>query len=144
VSARVNFVVTAETLRADAASSGAEDELELERAGTVRLEAGRMLRVLAATRPDVASAVVATRDERRVQASMLDAIDARRRAMLGLRRVLDARGADPVIDSRVDELEAVWRADWNESLRATREAMTRLQGARQALGLEPAPEEGIR
>jgi hypothetical protein len=144
VSRRVNFLVSAETLRQDAVLSRAGDKVELERFGAVRLEIGRMGRLLRQTRPRVAAAKVTTPDEQHVQDDMLAAIDARLRALTQLEVALDALGDDKVPASRDEELEDRWRASWDESLRLAREATTTMQDSRAMLGLEPGPEDGIR
>ena len=74
---------------------------------------------------------------------MLEAIDARLRSTGELTLALKAAGngsADTVVDTRWE----TWRASWDASLRAAREATTTMQAAREELGLVPAPEESIR
>lgn len=143
VSARVNFLVTAETLRRDAVESGSGEAVELERTGQVRVELRRMRDVLAAARPNVAGANVSSEQQRQLQQLLLAAIDARRRSLVELDLALDAIAAE-LADSVVDERYDAWDASWNESLRAAREATTMLQDRRAQLGLEPALEESIR
>ena len=143
VSARINFLVAAETLRADAVDADAGDEIERERAGVVRIEAERMKDVLAAARPKVAAVPVRTQAQQQVQQLLLEAIDVRARAMGELLAAIQAQGRG-LGDSIVEERTATWRASWNESLRATREATTITQDARAELGLEPAREEALR
>lgn len=143
VSARINFLVAAETLRADAVEGNAGDEIERRRAGVVRIEAERMKDVLAAARPKVAAIPVRTTAQQQVQQLLLEAIDVRSRAIGELRVAIQAQGTGQG-DSVVKERFATWRASWDESLRATREATTTTQEARAALGLEPAREEALR
>ncbi len=143
VSARVNFLVTAETLRRDAVESGSGEAVELERTGQVRVELRRMRDVLAAARPNVAGANVSSEQQRQLQRLLLAAIDARLRSLVELDLALDAIAAE-LADSVVDERYDAWDASWNESLRAAREATTMLQDRRAQLGLEPALEESIR
>jgi hypothetical protein len=143
VSARVNFLVTAETLRRDAVESGSGEDVELERTGQVRVELRRMRDVLAAARPNVAGANVSSEPQRQLQQLLLAAIDARRRSLVELDLALDAIATE-LADSVVDERYEAWDASWNESLRAARAATTLLQDRRARLGLEPALEESIR
>ncbi len=143
VSARINFLVTAETLRADAVDSNAGDEIERERAGVVRIEIDRMQDVLASARPRVAAVPVSTTAQQQVQQLLLEAIDARSRAMTELVAALNAVGAG-MGDRVVEERFSMWEASWDASLRATREATTTVQDARADLGLAPAPEEQLR
>ena len=143
VSARINFLVTAETLRSDAVDSNAGDDIELERTGLVRLELRRMRDVLDAARPNVASTNVSSEPEQVVRRRLLDAIDARRRAVGLLESALDGLAAD-VGDSIVEERFAAWSDAWGESVRATREATTAMQDERARVGLDPAPEESLR
>lgn len=143
VSARINFLVAAETLRADAVDANAGDAIEEARAGVVRLEIERMTDLLEATRPKVAAVPVRTVAQQQVQQLLLEAIDVRARAMGELLAAIEAQGQG-MGDSVVKERMATWRASWDESLRATREATTTTQDARAALGLEPAREEELR
>lgn len=143
VSARINFVVAAETLRVDAVDANAGDDIEEARAGVVRIEAERMKDVLAAARPDVAAVPVRTEAQQQVQQLLLEAIDVRTRAMGELLAAIQAQGQG-LGDSVITERTATWRASWDRSLRATREATTTTQNARAALGLEPAREEALR
>ena len=144
VSRRINFLVAAETLRADAVASGASRATELERSGVVRIEAGKLRRVLRFVRPRVAAVAVLDPAQRAMQLSMLQALDSRSRAVSRLIAALDAisEGAegDTVTEQRLDD----WQASWDESLRAARAATNTMQDARAELGLEPAPEESIR
>lgn len=143
VSARVNYLVTAETLRRDAVESGAGADVELERTGSVRVEVTRMRRLLRATRPRVVDVQLTSGIQRRVQRHMLDAIDARLRSLDQLDAALDSvAGALP--DRTVEQRFRTWRSSWDDSLRAARTATTALQAARAELGLAPAPEESIR
>lgn len=143
VSARVSFLVTAETLRRDAAESGAGVDVELERTGAVRVEVNRMRGLLRATRPRVADVPLTTDVQRRVQRHMLDAIDARVRSLAQLDAALDAVASE-LPDRVVEERFEAWRSSWDASLRAARTATTVMQGARAHLGLVPAPEESVR
>jgi hypothetical protein len=143
VSARINFLVAAETLRDDAVDGNAGDKIEQERAGVVRIEAERMTDVLAAARPKVAAVPVRTTAQQQVQQLLLEAIDVRSRAMGELLAAIQAQGTG-LGDSVVKERFATWNASWDESLRATREATTTTQDARAELGLAPAPEEALR
>ncbi len=143
VSARVNFVVAAETLRADAVDGNAGDDVERERAGLVRIEVDRMRDVLAATRPKVAAVPVRSVAQQRVQQLLLEAIDVRTRAMDELVAALDADGRD-LGDSLVEERLELWQRSWQDAYRSTREATTVSQERRAELGLEPAPEEALR
>lgn len=143
VSERINFLVTAETLRDDAVESDAGATIEGERAGVVRIEVRRMEDVLEAARPRVAAVPVRTAPQQQVQQLLLEAIDARTRAMVELTSALDAESAD-LADSIVEARFATWRASWNASLRATREATTTTQDARADLGLAPAAEDAVR
>ncbi len=143
VSARINFLVAAETLRADAVDANAGDDIEEARAGVVRIEAERMKDVLATARPKVAAVPVRTEAQQQVQQLLLEAIDVRTRAMGELLAAIQAQGrglGDSVIEARTE----TWRASWDASLRATREATTTTQDARAVLGLEPAREEALR
>lgn len=143
VSARVNFLVAAETLRTDGVESGAGADVELERTGAVRVEVNRMRGILRAARPRVSAVPLTSDVQRRVQRHMLDAIDARIRSLAQLDAALDAVAAelpDRVVEARFD----AWRSSWDASLRAARTATTVMQSARADLGLVPAPEESIR
>lgn len=144
VSVRVNYLVAAETLRIDAVESGAGDAVELERFGAVRVERDRMLDVLRAARPRVATVLVADAEQQHVKELLLGAIDARRRALVQLELALDAQAKEATPDTVVEERVAAWEARWNESLRLTREATTEMQESRARLGLEPGPEEAFR
>lgn len=143
VSARVNFLVTAETLRKDAVEAGASQDV-FARTGAVRLEIPRMRKVLVRARPRLQRVPLTDDDQRLVQQRMLEAVDARLAALRGLEAMLAAVAAERVVDSRVEELEDQWRADWESSVRAARQATTALQEGRARVGLEPAPEEAIR
>jgi hypothetical protein len=143
VTARINFLVTAETLREDAVAARASEKTEFERYGSVRLEVLRMEPMLRGARSKVADVAV-TSEEQHVQDLMLEAIDARLRALGELKLALDASGAEETPASEAERLEDQWRASWDESLRAAREATTSMQDTRARLGLEPAPEDGIR
>ncbi|MCB0878305.1 MAG: hypothetical protein KDC46_04915 [Thermoleophilia bacterium] len=143
VSARINFLVTAETLRADAVDSDAGTDIELERTGAVRVELRRMRSVLQSARPVVAAVTVSTESQRRVRQLLLDAIDARLRATGQLESALDGL-AQEVGDSIVDARFEAWDASWSESQRDTREATTLVQESRAELGLPAAPEEALR
>lgn len=144
VTARVNFLVTAETLRRDARSGNASDDVVAERTGAVRVEAQRMRGVLLRTRQRVAAVVVAQPQAREAQTLLLTAIDERRAAIDALDALLDAQ-ADPTVgDSAREELDDTWRASWDAALRAARDATTLLQTSRDAAGLEPGLEEAIR
>lgn len=143
VSARINFVVAAETLRADAVDANAGDDIEEARAGVVRIEAERMTDVLASARPRVAAVPVRTEAQQQVQQLLLEAIDVRTRAMGELLAAIQAQGQE-LGDSVIEERTERWRASWDASLRATREATTTTQDALAELGLEPAREEALR
>lgn len=143
VSARVNFVVTAETLRVDAVDGNAGDDVERERAGVVRIEVERMRTVLGAARPKVAAVPVRSTAQQRVQQLLLEAIDARIRAMGELDAVLDAVSRD-LGDTVVEERTDAWQASWQAAYRAARDATTITQARRAELGLEPAAEEALR
>lgn len=143
VSARINFLVAAETLRADAVDADAGDAIEVRRTGVVRIEAERMKDVLAAARPKVAAVPVRTEAQQQVQQLLLEAIDVRARAMVELQAMIQAQGQG-LGDSIIEERNATWRASWDASLRAAREATTTTQDARAELGLEPAREEALR
>ena len=143
ISARINFLVSADTLRTAAVDSSAGVDVELERTGLVRVEIGRMRTVLAAARPKVAGVRASSNVQRRLQRLMLRAIDSRQLALDQLEFALDGvagKLGDRVVDERFDR----WRVSWNESLRAAREATTLLQDERARIGLEPSPEESIR
>lgn len=144
VTKRVNFLVAAETLRADAVDSRAGEKVERERFGAVRVEIERMDSVLRAARPRVAAVSLVSVEERYVQGLMLSAIDARLRALAQLERTLDALADEDAAASEVEALEDRWQASWNESLRYAREATTSMQDARATMGLELAPEDRIR
>ncbi|MCW2920976.1 MAG: hypothetical protein JWL76_850 [Thermoleophilia bacterium] len=143
VSARINFLVTAETLRADAVEADAGEKVEGERAGRARIEAVRLQGVLAKARPRVAAVPVRTVAQQQVQQLLLEAIDVRTRATNELLGAIRARGSG-LGDSVVKERFATWRASWDESIRATREATTTTQEALAELGLPPAREEALR
>lgn len=143
VSGRINFLVAAETLREDAVDSGAGEAVELERTGAVRVELRRLRAVLARTRPKVARARVSDEVQQRVQRLLLQAIDARTRALGQLEFALDGLAAE-VGDTVIDERFDAWRTSWDESLGATRAATTSMQDERARVGLEPAPEESFR
>ena len=143
VSDRINFLVAAETLRADAVDANAGEAIERERSGVVLIEAERMTDVLADARPRVAAVPVRTVAQQQVQQLLLGAIDIRSRAMGELTLAIKAQRTEQG-DSVVKERFATWRASWDESLRATREAMTTTQDARAELGLVPAREEALR
>jgi hypothetical protein len=144
VSARVNFVVAAETLRVDASDSHAADAVLLERTGTVRIEIDRMRLILQRARPRVAALPVGSADEQHVQQLMLDAIDSRTAAIAALRRELNADANATVGDSEIEVLDDAWNGAWDDSLRSAREATTAMQDLRARLGLDPAREESIR
>ncbi len=143
VSARINFLVTAETLREDAVQSDTSKAAELERTGAVRLEARRLRTVLADARPAVANVETSGTTARNVQQLLLAAIDARARSLQLLESTLDGIAAK-VGDSIVDERFARYRAAWEESVRSTRDATTVVQEERARIGLEPALEEDLR
>jgi hypothetical protein len=143
VSARINFLVAAETLREDAMESKASDQVELERTGTVRLELRRTRTVLVEARPAVAAVSVRATAARNVQQLLLAAIDARLRALTQLEATLDGISREvgrSIVDARFER----YRAAWEQSVRSTREATTAVQDERARIGLEPAPEEALR
>lgn len=144
VSVRINFLVTAETLRADAVESGAAEAVEVERFGSVRLEIERMRPVLRRARQAVASVAVNGPDQQHVRDLMLAAIDARMRALGEHEVALGALANEEAPDSQVDALVDAWQASWDESVRYARDATTAMQDARARLGLSPALEESIR
>lgn len=144
VSDRVNFLVTAETLRADAVEAGAGEAVELERAGAARVEARRLLGVLVVARPKVAVVKLAGVDEEQVRDLMLAAIDSRIAALREFQVALAALGSDDIGDTERDALVDQWRATWDESVKYAREATTAMQDDRARLGLEAAPEESVR
>ena len=144
VTQRINFLVTAETLRSDAVSASAGDKLERERFGAVRIELRRMERILRKARAKVAEAKATPAAQEHVRELMLEAIDARLRALGQLELALDAQRAKETPASEVERLDEQWHASWDESLRAAREATTAMQESRALLGLEPAAEDGIR
>ncbi len=143
VTARINYLVAAETLRADAVASGADEATELERTGVVRVELRRMRDVLEQARPKVAAAAVSSSVEQYVRGRLLEAIDARLRAVSLHESALDGLAGD-VGDTMVDARFAAWRSAWGESLRATREATTAMQDELVRVGRPPAPEESFR
>lgn len=143
VTARVNFLVSAETLREDAEGSGSGEVVELERTGAVRVELRRMRAVLESARPKVAASAVDGPAQQLVRRRMLAAIDSRARALGELEFALDGLAGE-VGDTAVDQRFDAWDLSWNESLRAAREATTALQDERARVGLAPAPEEAIR
>ncbi|MEO6867467.1 MAG: hypothetical protein ABI200_05555 [Gaiellales bacterium] len=144
VTARINFLVTAETLRTAAVSSGLAADVEAERYGAVRLEIKRMHRVLERARPGVAAVKVGDIDQRRVQDLMLEAIRARGLAMQRLEATLDASVDGDVPDSEAERLATNWKQSWNRSLRTSREAMTTMQESRARQGLALAAEGAVR
>lgn len=144
VTARVDFLTAAETLRADAVESGASSDIEKERSGVVKIEVVRLGKVLRAARPKVAAAAVDDEQQRRVRTLMLTAIDRRLEALRELSTMLAAVPDDTVGDSEVRRLRDQWRGSWDAALRAARDATTVMQDARAELGLEPALEESIR
>lgn len=144
ITARVDFLVAAETLRADAVESGASSDIEKERSGVVKIEVVRLAKVLRAARPKVAAAGVDDETQRRVRTFMIVAIDRRLEALRQLSAMVAATPDDTVSDSEVRRLKEEWRASWDASLRAARDATTTVQDARGTLGLAPAPEEAIR
>jgi hypothetical protein len=144
VSSRVDFLVAAETLRRDAVVSRAGEKIERQRFGAVRVEIGRMAPILRRSRPLVAAANATTADEQHVQALLLDAIDARLRALTELEAALDALGDERTPASEDEQLEDRWRASWDESLRDTRGATTTMVDAYAQQGLPPAPEDRLR
>lgn len=144
VSDRVNYLVAAETLRADAVDAGAGEDIERERFGAVRIELDRMEEVLRTARPRVARVSVNDVDQQHVQRLMLAAIDARLRALRELELALDALGKEDAPDTEVEALVDAWQASWETSLRHAREATTSMQQARALLALPPALEESIR
>jgi hypothetical protein len=144
VTNRVNYLVTAETLREDAVASGAGEKVEFERFGAVRIEILRMAKVLRSARPKVAALTVTSPAQRHVQDLMLEAIDSRARALRELERALTALGAEDAPKSETEALEDRWHASWDASLRAAREATPTRQESRAMLALEPAAEDGIR
>lgn len=143
VSARINFLVTAETLREAAVSSRAGTSVELERAGSVRVEIGRMRTVLAAGRSKVLAVQVSSATQQRLKRQLVSVIDSRQRALNQLELALDGVAAqlgDRAIDARFDR----WQAAWDSSLRTAREATNLVQDERARIGLEPSPEGSIR
>lgn len=144
VSTRASFLVAAETLRADAVANGTDSATERERTGVVTIEARRMLQVLRAARPRVAASPVTDIEQQHVQQLLLDAIDARVRAVRELEQTLVVFRDPEATDTRVEELEEQWQASWDEAVRGAREATTELQALRARLLLDPAPEEAIR
>jgi hypothetical protein len=144
VSARLNYLVAAETLRQDALDADAGKATIDERTGTVALEIRRMRMLLARVRPKLLASAVGSADEQHVQQLMLESIDARSRAVAFLERELAARADERVGDSVVKGLDDQWAGAWDESLRRAREATTSMQELRASLALEPAREEAIR
>lgn len=144
VSERVNFLVAAETLRADAVAAGAGEQVEVERFGIVRVEILRMKLILEGARPKVEDVAVDSVDQQHVQDLMLAAIDVRLTALGEFTVALRALGDPEAPDSRVDQLVERWQGSWASSLRHAREATTAMQDARARLRLQPAPEESIR
>jgi hypothetical protein len=143
VSDRINFLVTAETLRSAAVASGAGVEVELERTGSVRVEIGRMRTVLETARPKVDAVRVSGGVQQQLKRRMLRAMDSRMLALDQLETALDGvanRLGDQVVDERFER----WRTSWNDSLRAAREATTIMQDERARVGLQPSLEEAIR
>jgi hypothetical protein len=143
VTARVNYLVSAETLRQDAIDSRAGQVIELERTGAVRLELRRMRALLQRTRPRLLDVQVDDEAQQQVRQSMQRAIDARLRAIEQLELALEGRAAE-VGATIVDQHFAAWRDAWGESVRAAREATTAMQVERARVGLEPGPEDSIR
>ncbi|MCW2926237.1 MAG: hypothetical protein JWM86_205 [Thermoleophilia bacterium] len=144
ISDRVNFLVTAETLREDAVDAGAGTEIELERAGVARVEARRLLGVLTAARPNVVVVKLTGVEQEGVRDLMLASIDARITAVRQFQVALAAFGNEAVGDTERDELVDRWHDTWDDSLMYARQATTAMQETRARLGLEPAPEESIR
>src|SRR5690606_30975831 len=99
--------------------------------------------VLGAARAKVAGVSVRSTAQQQVQQLLLEAIDARSRAMVELIAAIDAQSLG-LGDSVIEERTATWRESWDASVRATREATTITQDARAVLGLEPAREEALR
>lgn len=143
VSARINFLVAADTLRRDAIETEADEATVRERSGLVRVEVRRMRPLLVTTSSSIRRMPVQQQPVRRVQAVLVAAAAARLRALDRLEAVLDAEGAD-LSDGEVDELDAEFQLAWGESVRATREATSLVQDIRSRLGLDPAPEEALR
>lgn len=143
VSARINFLVSAETLRKDAVGSGAGEAIELERTGAVRVELRRMRSVLGDARSAIADVQVGSDVQQRIQRLLLQAVDFRLRSLGQLEAALDGLAGE-VGDSEIDARFEAWEESWDASLRAAREATTALQDERARVGLDPAPEESFR
>lgn len=143
ISTRVSFLVSAETLRADAVDSDAGDSVELERAGTVRMEIRRMRSGLRTARPKVLRVEVAGEEQRTVRQHLIDAIVARERALVHLERMLDAEGSASR-ETMAQSQKSAWKLAWQQSQRSAREALTIIQEQREELGLEPTPEGLVR
>lgn len=143
VTGRVSFLVAAETLRADAVDAGAGADVVAERAGSVRVEIRRLASVLARAHAAVRARRVSTGSiDADVRLLMLRAIDQRQLALRRLDSLLDAAAAttgavDPALTER-------WRAAWDGSVRAAREATTRMQDARAEAGLPAGREDAVR
>ncbi|MBC7460333.1 MAG: hypothetical protein H7287_03125 [Thermoleophilia bacterium] len=144
VTTRASFLVAAETLRTHARTSDAPTEQAKEYAGAVRLELQHTSAALATARAKMLTQETPDLSVRRLQHLLLAAIAARTKAVADLRLLLVADATTEASHDRRVELRDAWRTAWNESVRSAREATTSMQDAREAVGLEPAPEDGIR
>ncbi|MCW2974142.1 MAG: hypothetical protein JWN72_2415 [Thermoleophilia bacterium] len=144
VTTRASYVIAAETLRTHARSADASAAQVQAYAGAVRLELQRTSAVLAAAQSAVRAQATPDPSVRRLQQLMLGAIRARVEAVADLRRLLAADANPETPHDRRVVLRDAWHADWDASVRAARDATSSMQDARDAVGLEPAPEDGIR
>ena len=144
VTTRASFLIAAETLRRDAIVDDAPSATIAERAGAVRLELRRSAAALATARRKVAAQPAVSPPARRLQALLLAGITARERSLVELKALLDADGSSTTTDERRATLRTTWRASWDASVRAARQATTTMQDARAAIGLDPGMEDSIR
>lgn len=144
VTAEASSLVAAEALRTYARTNDAPKEQVEQYAARVNVELQRTSVALAAARQRVAAQATPNPSVRRMQQLLLEAITARATSVVKLKRLVIA-DADPLTThERRVALRDAWRAAWDSSVRAGREATTSMQDTREALGLAAGPEDGIR
>jgi hypothetical protein len=144
VTTRASFLVAAETLRSYALNNdGTKDQIQ-EYAGSVRLELRRTSAVLVKARVAVAAQETPDAATRRLQVLLLKAVADRTHALTQLTLLLQADALPATTSDARKVLQGDWRTAWDTSVRDAREATTSMQDTREAAGLDPAPEDGIR
>lgn len=148
VSVRVSFLVAADTLRRYAIEGDRDAALVRARTGAVRVEITRTRALLARSARVLSQLSIRDFRVRRIRAQLLTAITDRTTALDRLLIVLEAqadpRSSDDPEHLSVEDAERAFRTSWDASVRAARDATAANQALREALGLEPAPEEAFR